>query len=150
MTSTRCHSYDLNFKLKIIAEAEAVNNNREIAREYGLSELMVRKWRTNQIKSMINFVCLLFILLTVFIYFLTSVYLGNLEKLYFVARKYSVIRRTPSFKQILIKQAYFSAPYKWINKVLLLWLLGLNHFKPIWIWSLFCMSDIIWDVSRLY
>ena len=114
MTSTRRHSYDLNFKLKIIAEA--VNNNREIAREYGLSELMVRKWRTNQIKSMINFVCLLFILLTVFIYFLTSVYLGNLEKLYFVARKYSVIRRTPSFKQILIKQAYFliknGAPYK--------------------------------------
>ena len=42
MTSTRRHSYDLNFKLKIIAEAEAVNNNREIAREYGLSELMVR------------------------------------------------------------------------------------------------------------
>ena len=116
MPSTRHHSYDLNFKLKIIAEAEAVNNNREIAREYGLSELMVRKWRTNQIKSMINFVCLLFILLTVFIYFLTSVYLGNLEKLYFVARKYSVIRRTPSFKQILIKQAYFlvknGAPYK--------------------------------------
>ena len=114
MTSTRRHSYDLNFKLKIIAEA--VNNNREIAREYGLSELMVRKWRTNQIKSIINFVCLLFILLTVFIYFLTSVYLGNLEKLYFVARKYSVIRRTPSFKQILIKQAYFlvknGAPYK--------------------------------------
>ena len=97
MTSTRCHSYDLNFKLKIIAEAEAVNNNREIAREYGLSELMVRKWRTNQIKSMINFVCLLFILLTVFIYFLTSVYLGNLEKLYFVVRKYSVIRMHPKF-----------------------------------------------------
>ena len=116
MTSTCRHSYDLNFKLKIIAEAEAVNNNREIAREYGLSELMVRKWRTNQIKSMINFVCLLFILLTVFIYFLTSVYLGNLEKLYFVARKNSVIRRTPSFKLILIKQAYFlvknGAPYK--------------------------------------
>ena len=116
MPSTRRHSYDLNFKLKIIAEAEAVNNNREIARKYGLLELMVRKWRTNQIKSMINFVCLLFILLTVFIYFLTSGYLGNLEKLYFVARKYSVIRRTPSFKQIFIKQAYFlvknGAPYK--------------------------------------
>ena len=61
MPSTRCHSYDLNFKLKIIAEAEAVNNNREIARESGLLELMVRKWRTNQIKSMINVVCLLFI-----------------------------------------------------------------------------------------
>ena len=38
MPSTRRHSYDLNFKLKIVAEAEAVNNNREIAREYGISE----------------------------------------------------------------------------------------------------------------
>ena len=28
---------DLNFKLKIVAEAEAVKNNREIAREYGIS-----------------------------------------------------------------------------------------------------------------
>ena len=45
MPSTRRHSYDLNFKLKIVAEAEAVNNNREIAREYGISESMVRKWR---------------------------------------------------------------------------------------------------------
>ena len=49
------------------------------------------------------------------------IYLGNLEKLYFVARKYSVIRRTPSFEQILIKQAYFlvknGASYKWINTV---------------------------------
>ena len=34
MPSTRRHSYDLNFKLKIVAEAEAVNNNREIAREF--------------------------------------------------------------------------------------------------------------------
>jgi len=32
MPSTRCHSYDLNFKLKIIAEAEAVTNNREMGR----------------------------------------------------------------------------------------------------------------------
>ena len=38
MPSTRRHSYDLNFKLKIVAEAEAVNNNREIAREYGISQ----------------------------------------------------------------------------------------------------------------
>ena len=74
MPSTRRHSYDLNFKLKIIAEAEAMNNNREIACEYGLLELIVRQWRTNQIKSMINVVCLLFIHLTVFIYILTSVY----------------------------------------------------------------------------
>ena len=45
MPSTRRHSYDLNFKLKIVAEAEAVNNNHEIARAYGISESMVRKWR---------------------------------------------------------------------------------------------------------
>ena len=38
MPSTRRHSYDLNFKLKIVAEAEAVNNNREIAREYGICQ----------------------------------------------------------------------------------------------------------------
>ena len=38
ISNTRHHSYDLNFKLKIVAEAEAVNNNREIAREYGISE----------------------------------------------------------------------------------------------------------------
>ena len=48
MPSTRRHSYDLNFKLKIVAEAEAVNNNREIARQYGISESMVRKWRNQQ------------------------------------------------------------------------------------------------------
>ena len=45
MPSTRRHSYDLNFKLKIVAEAEAVDKNREIAREYGISESMVLKWR---------------------------------------------------------------------------------------------------------
>ena len=38
----------LNFKLKIVAEAEAVKNSREIAREYGISESMVRKWRNQQ------------------------------------------------------------------------------------------------------
>ena len=48
MPSTQCHSYNLNFKLKIVAEAEAVKNNREIAREYGISESMVRKWRNQQ------------------------------------------------------------------------------------------------------
>ena len=48
MPSTCHHSYDLNFKSKIVAEAEAVNNNREIAREYGISESMVRKWRNQQ------------------------------------------------------------------------------------------------------
>ena len=45
MPSTRRHSYDLNFKLKIVAEAKAVNNNRGIAREHGISKSMVRKLR---------------------------------------------------------------------------------------------------------
>ena len=40
MPNTRRHSYDLNFKLKIVAEAEAVNNNLEIVREYGISYLL--------------------------------------------------------------------------------------------------------------
>ena len=44
--NTRRHSYDLNFKLKIVAEA--VKNNREIAREYGISESMARKCRNQQ------------------------------------------------------------------------------------------------------
>ena len=48
MPSSRCHSYDLNFKLKIVAEAEAVNNSCEIAREFGISESMVRKWHSQQ------------------------------------------------------------------------------------------------------
>ena len=48
MPNTRRHSYDPNFKLKIVAEAEAVNNNREIVREYRTSESMVRKWRNQQ------------------------------------------------------------------------------------------------------
>lgn len=48
MPSTRRHAYDLNFKLRIVAEAEAVNNNREIAREYGITESMVQKWRNQQ------------------------------------------------------------------------------------------------------
>ena len=50
ISNTRRHSYDLNFKLKIVAEAEAeaVNNNREIAREYGISESMALKWRSQQ------------------------------------------------------------------------------------------------------
>ena len=36
------------FKLKIVAEAEAVENNSEIAREYSISESMVRRWRKRQ------------------------------------------------------------------------------------------------------
>ena len=48
MPNTHRHSYDLNFKLKIVAKAEAVNNNWDIAREYGISESKVRKWRNWQ------------------------------------------------------------------------------------------------------
>ena len=48
MPSTRHHFYDLNFKLKIVAEVEAVKNNREIAQEYSILKLIVRKWRNQQ------------------------------------------------------------------------------------------------------
>ena len=34
--------------LKIVTEAEAVENNSEIAREYVISESMVRRWRKDQ------------------------------------------------------------------------------------------------------
>ena len=47
MLSTRRHSNDQNFNLKIIAEAEVVNNNCEIAREYGILELTVINGETN-------------------------------------------------------------------------------------------------------
>ena len=36
------------FRIKVIAEAEAVENSSEIARDYGLSESMVRRWRRDQ------------------------------------------------------------------------------------------------------
>jgi len=42
-------SYNLAFKLKIVAKAEAVENNSEIAaREYGISESIVCGWRKDQ------------------------------------------------------------------------------------------------------
>ena len=41
-------SYNLAFKLEIVPKAEAVENNSEIAREYGISESMVRRWRKHQ------------------------------------------------------------------------------------------------------
>ena len=45
-----CRSaYSMAFKIKVIAEAEAVENNSQIAREYGLSESMVRRWRRDQV-----------------------------------------------------------------------------------------------------
>ena len=48
MPKARRSTYSMAFKIKVIAEAEAVENNSEIAREYGLSESMVRPWRRNQ------------------------------------------------------------------------------------------------------
>ena len=48
MPKARCTSYNLALKLTIVAEAEAVENNSEIAREYGISESMVRRWRKDQ------------------------------------------------------------------------------------------------------
>lgn len=39
MPKVRRSSYNLAFKLKAVAEAEAVENNSEIARDYGISEL---------------------------------------------------------------------------------------------------------------
>lgn len=50
MPKARRSSYNMAFKLKVVAEAEAVENNSEIAREYGLSESMVRRWRKDQAK----------------------------------------------------------------------------------------------------
>jgi len=43
-------SYNMAFKLKVVAEAEAVENNSEIARDYGISKLMVHQWRRDQAK----------------------------------------------------------------------------------------------------
>ena len=50
MPKARRSSYNMSFKLKVVAEAEAVENNSEIAREYGLSESMVRRCRKDQAK----------------------------------------------------------------------------------------------------
>ena len=41
-------SYNLAFKLVIVAEAKAVENNSEITREYGISESVVRRCRKDQ------------------------------------------------------------------------------------------------------
>jgi len=43
MPKARRSSYNMAFKLKVVAEAEAVENNSEIAREYGFNESMVRR-----------------------------------------------------------------------------------------------------------
>ena len=48
MPKARRTSYNLALKLKIVAEAEAVENNSEITREYGISESTVHCWRKDQ------------------------------------------------------------------------------------------------------
>ena len=45
MPKVRRTSYNLAFKLKVVAEEKAVENNSEIARNYGISECMVRASR---------------------------------------------------------------------------------------------------------
>ena len=48
MPKARSSAYTMAFKIKVIAEAEAVENNTEIARDYGLGESMMRRWRRDQ------------------------------------------------------------------------------------------------------
>ena len=48
MPEARRFLYIIVFRIKVTAEAEAVENSSEIARDYGLSESMVRRWRRDQ------------------------------------------------------------------------------------------------------
>ena len=50
MPKARRSSYNMSFKLKVVAEAEAVENNSEIAQEYGISESMVCRWHKDEAK----------------------------------------------------------------------------------------------------
>ena len=43
MPKVRRTSYNMAFKLKVVAEVEAVENNSEIAPDYGISESMVHR-----------------------------------------------------------------------------------------------------------
>ena len=43
MPKARRSSYTIAFKIKVIAEAEAIENSSETARDYGLSESMVQR-----------------------------------------------------------------------------------------------------------
>ena len=45
MPEARCFLYTIAFRIKVITEAEAVENSSEITRDYGLSESMVQRWR---------------------------------------------------------------------------------------------------------
>ena len=48
MPKARRSSYTMAFKIKVIAEAEAIENSTEIAWDYGLSKFMVWHWRRDQ------------------------------------------------------------------------------------------------------
>ena len=47
MPKARRSSCTMAFKIKVIAEAETVENNSGIAWDYGLSESMARRWRSD-------------------------------------------------------------------------------------------------------
>ena len=49
MPKAHCSLNTMAFKIKVIAEAEAVENNLEIAQDYGLSESMVWYWRRDKV-----------------------------------------------------------------------------------------------------
>ena len=44
MPKVRQTSHSLSFNLKVSAEAGALENNSDIARDYGISDSMVRCW----------------------------------------------------------------------------------------------------------
>ena len=48
MPKARRSSYTMDFRIKVVAEADAVENSSEIAWDYGLSESMVRRRRRDQ------------------------------------------------------------------------------------------------------
>ena len=46
--ASRRSSYTMAFRIKVVVEAEAIENSSEIAWDYGLNESMVRRWRRDQ------------------------------------------------------------------------------------------------------
>ena len=48
MPNARHSLYTMAFKIKVIVEAEAVENSLEIAQDCGLTKSMVRCWRRDQ------------------------------------------------------------------------------------------------------
>ena len=43
-------AYPLDYKLRIVEEANLCDNNRQIAMKHGLEESIVRNWRKNEMK----------------------------------------------------------------------------------------------------